>query len=436
MRRFRVFFLFLVLVSCCAGASEFLVIKNQIAEIHYQPGVSPERARQCEADFNTAYALVGKELGFAARTVKIYIYTSTDELLDDIINRFGYDAAFFRATRATPRMSNDYAMWTTIGRGIDFLTHEYSHRIIEQLAGIGSQVNYRWFDEGLADYEGNKALALASPGLAKAKIEQEERYLAGQFESGELLKLDQITTGPQWSDRMVQGQSRLIYAESARIMNWLVDNYGIGKAKEVLERIGKHASFRGAFQEVYGFNPAELEQRYREHLRGLSAALKQKRAGMRFNFTLDDDLWQLVKPLIDDGPDQLEVPEADLRSVYAETGGGSLYLLLTTEGKSNRNPAVSYCVNIDTNSDGKADYQAGFNTGDAWLWDLKGAGYGDPANLQSFISYESFFGRSIKFMLPLSLLKTSGPLRLQLYTFHNGKQANPRKGWVEAVQKS
>ena len=149
-------------------------------------------------------------------------------------------------------------MWTTSGRGIDFLTHEYTHRIIEQLAGIGSQVNYRWFDEGLADYEGNKALAVANPALAKAKIEQEERYLAGQFESGGMLKLDQITTGAEWSDRMTQGQSRLIYAEAARITAYLIDSRGMESAKQVLELVGRHNSFRNAFQQVYGFAPVEL----------------------------------------------------------------------------------------------------------------------------------------------------------------------------------
>ena len=74
--------------------------KADIAEVHYPSGVTVESARQCLKDFNSAYTLVGKDLGYAARRVTVYIYPSTDDLLDDIINRFGYDAAFFRAPPA------------------------------------------------------------------------------------------------------------------------------------------------------------------------------------------------------------------------------------------------------------------------------------------------------------------------------------------------
>ncbi len=104
-------------------------------------------------------------------------------------------------------MHRDYLEWIPPEQQQDvaFITHEYSHRIIEQIARLNSQINFKWFDEGLADYEGQRALAKQSPGDAASQSSSRIILVVNAYVSGALTPFKDITTEKQWDAQIERG---------------------------------------------------------------------------------------------------------------------------------------------------------------------------------------------------------------------------------------
>ena len=62
--------------------------------------------------------------------------------------------------QAIPQMNTNYEAWIPPNVGVWFIGDEYSHRIIEKVAGLNSQTTYKWFDEGLAEHAGLRTWAV------------------------------------------------------------------------------------------------------------------------------------------------------------------------------------------------------------------------------------------------------------------------------------
>jgi hypothetical protein len=184
-------------------------------------------------------------------------------MYQDLITRWGY-SEWVRTVHTTPRMRRDYIEW--IGpeqhHDIAFITHEYTHRIIEQIAGLNSQVNFKWFDEGLAEYEGQKALAKPFPASAESRKEARLRMLASSLASHTLIPLSKITTERQWTAQIDQ-RSQLEYPEAWAALHYLISQYGVAEVKRVLTLIGTGERFSEAFQGTYGFTVDVFEASFR-----------------------------------------------------------------------------------------------------------------------------------------------------------------------------
>lgn len=99
-------------------------------------------------------------------------YNSENGLFQDLIDTWGFSSEWVKTYRAVPRMNPEYVEWLPPYANWRYIAHEYTHRIIEQIAGLGSQTKYKWFDEWLADYEGLKVLAIKSPQTAEGVEKQ------------------------------------------------------------------------------------------------------------------------------------------------------------------------------------------------------------------------------------------------------------------------
>ncbi len=328
-------------------------------------------------------------------------------------------------------MNIDYEMWMITSHDIRFLAHEYTHRIIEQIAGLNSQIFYKWFDEGLAEYEGIKALSIYDSNKAKIIKEQYFKSANDFYKNGTFTNINNMTTEKQWSEGIMLHQNKY-YIQSYVIVNYLIEKYGIKKVKEILEIFSQKNSFNNSFKEIYEISIEEFEKKFFLYLENIKTEKNKKK--LKFDFSVDDNVWINIRNLIDDKKDNINVPEADIRLIYAEIFNNELYILFTTESEMNRNDLINYCIVIDINNDENPDFQIGFNSIYTWLWDLTKAGidsYKDYNNLSYITESEKYFGKTIKFMIPIKYFKDSNEIRINMFTTVNNIQMNRRKNWVK-----
>ena len=248
----------------------FQILETDHATVHSEPGVSQEDSREVGILFENGYRVVGGDLGYPAKRPQLYVYASEQRMYEDLLTRWGYPT-WVREVHTVPRMHRDYIEWIPPGQHQDiaFITHEYSHRIIEQLAGLNSQINFKWLDEGLAEYEGQEALAQLFPAAAHSKAEARQRLLAGSSASGTLIPFFEMTTERQW-DEQIQHGSQLAYPEAWAALDYLVGRYGMARVKGVLVLIGTGKRFPEAFREIYGFTVDQFEASFRTFLSATS----------------------------------------------------------------------------------------------------------------------------------------------------------------------
>ncbi len=249
----------------------FSVLETAHATVRSQLGVPDSDSRQVGLFFEIGYQLVGGDLDYPAKRPQLYVYSSEQQMYQDLIKHWGYPA-WVRSVHTVPRMHRDYIEWIPPDRHQDiaFITHEYCHRIIEQIAGLNSQVNFKWFDEGLAEYEGQQALAKLFPASAESQRAARIGMVAGSYASHSLIPLKAITTESQWSAQIERG-SELAYTEAWAAVNYVMTEYSIAHVKRVLTLIGTGMSFPKAFQKTYGISVDQFEGSFRTSLAYSSA---------------------------------------------------------------------------------------------------------------------------------------------------------------------
>ena len=244
----------------------FGVFDTSYATIYFQDGVSSQRVAEIESAFEVAHAVVVVDLANPDVRPRIYAYRSLDDLSNDLVDYWGYPE-WIRTFRAIPRMNAVYEMWVPPDTWAEFIGHEYTHRIIEQIAGLNSQVNYKWFDEGLAMEEGLRTLAVISPGEAASQRVYYRNATKEAYWSGTYIPLSNLTTDAQWVYWMQGPYVQYIYSQAAAIMEYLANQSGMGAAKLVLLQIGQGNPFPIAFETACGKTIDQFES---EFLTGLS----------------------------------------------------------------------------------------------------------------------------------------------------------------------
>jgi hypothetical protein len=243
----------------------FGVLETSHGTIVYQEGVALTAAQEVGTGFEEAYQVVGQDLGYPEAKPRLYVYRSLDDLLNDLINTWHYPE-WFRTYQAIPRMNRNYEAWIPPEMEVWFIGHEYSHRIIEKIAGLNSQTNYKWFDEGLAEHEGLRTWAVRSPLEAETARQNYWNYVKTGFQAGQWIPLQALTTESQWMAQMETPNKDRIYVEAAVVVDYLITQKGMSQAKAVLIKVGSGTSFADAFQQVFGQTVDQFEAEFIAYL--------------------------------------------------------------------------------------------------------------------------------------------------------------------------
>jgi hypothetical protein len=117
----------------------FSIVETEHATVLAEPGVGYNSEREVGQLFELGYQIVSEDLGTAVKRPSLYVYVSEQLMYQDLIKRWGYPE-WVRTVHTIPRMHRDYIEWIPPlqRRDVAFITHEYSHRIIEQIAGLNS----------------------------------------------------------------------------------------------------------------------------------------------------------------------------------------------------------------------------------------------------------------------------------------------------------
>ncbi len=410
-------------------ARGFSIVETEHAIILAQPGVSPSRAQEVGKQFEIGYQVVAESLAASEKRPRLYVYRAEEDLFQDLIVNWKY-GEWFKNMRAIPRMNRDYEMWIPpLPRGDAwFIAHEYSHRIIEQIAGVNSQFSYKWLDEGFAEYVGARALEKQSANDARIKSQAKLDLVISAQKTSTLIHLRDMTTEEQLV-KLIERDSKLAYAQAAIVVEFLISQSGTAQIKNLLGLVGKGTPFPDAFQKTYSVTIDEFEKQFFDQVAKLGGPTETD-ACMTIDGRAND--WQTFKPLIVDNPYAPIAREADVRQVFAVTCKTNLYLMIVVDSAANASTAVTFALEVDTNGDDKAEYQPGFDRTRAWLWNLKGTGYADmQKNMTELTSkdYKVAVGEVVEFMLPLRLLDNSLSPRIRVYTFVGGQMANRQTAW-------
>ena len=177
--------------------------------------------------------------------IELYIYASADDLRGSMVfpQEWTGGVAFTRFGRIAIGIGPANLAW-----GKKALAHELTHLVVHQMTFNPYGELPTWLEEGLAmrsegplgaDFAGYLRVAIEGDALISA------RSLSSPFSA--------------FGD-----QSRLSYAESFSLVEFLVSSFGTDRMLEMLETFRAGSSYDGALMSVYGFDTDGLDRRWRE----------------------------------------------------------------------------------------------------------------------------------------------------------------------------
>ncbi|MEE8353351.1 MAG: peptidase MA family metallohydrolase [Dehalococcoidales bacterium] len=194
--------------------------------------------------------------------IELYVYGSAADLRGSMVfpQEWTGGVAFTRYGRIAIGIGPTNLTW-----GKKALAHELTHLVVHQMTFNPYGELPTWLEEGLA-MRSEGPLGVDFAGYLQAAIEGDTlistRSLSSPFSA--------------FAD-----QSRLSYAESFSLVEFLVSSFGKDKMLELLETFRTGNSYDGALMSVYGFDTDGLDRRWREYV-GAPAR------------TLATELWRLV----------------------------------------------------------------------------------------------------------------------------------------------
>jgi hypothetical protein len=259
---FNIIFLFIFINAKKYKVNEF---KNVI--IYSWPSINKKKVDEINYKFDLVFKTISNDLEYPDNKPKIFIYESSEDLYNELINTWKY-SSWLKQYNSFPRMNKKYEMWMLLLHDIKFMAHEYTHRIVEQIAGLNSQIYFKWFDEGFAEYEGIKVLSLYDPVKAKSIKAQYYKILSNLYKSKTLTNINNMTTENQWTNGIKLYQNKY-YIQSYALVDFLIKEYGLEKIKDVLELKAKNNSFSDSFRGIYKISIEKFEKKFLLYIKNI-----------------------------------------------------------------------------------------------------------------------------------------------------------------------
>jgi hypothetical protein len=172
-------------------------------------------------------------------------------------------ASFFDKEGIIP-MPINWAQYMTPVLDMRGFSHEYTHTMIESLTGKDSRFAFKWLDEGLAEYEGNACRARLYPDAAAAYWYARRGAVLDAYRSGQLFKLRDISTEPEWSNRIQKSDFEfdLEYAEALVAVTKLMEMRGFSSFLKFLREWHTTKHFARQFENAFGLSLDEFESEF------------------------------------------------------------------------------------------------------------------------------------------------------------------------------
>lgn len=179
--------------------------------------------------------------------IDIFVYGSAADLRSALVfpQEWTGGVAFTRYSRIAIGIPPGSLRW-----GRRAITHELTHLVVHQMTLNPYSGLPTWLEEGLA-MRSEGPLDLEFSASLESAIREGRLFSARSLSSP-------FSTSAQ--------KSVLSYAESFSLVDFLVVNFGSEKMLELLQAFREGNTYDGALTEVYGFDTAGLDTRWRESL--------------------------------------------------------------------------------------------------------------------------------------------------------------------------
>ncbi|MBI4356051.1 MAG: tetratricopeptide repeat protein [Candidatus Omnitrophica bacterium] len=208
-------------------------------DIRLEPGLAQELAQPVGEWLTEARRVIGNDLQFFPKqqvVVLVYRLESFRQLRQEVPEWVAgrYDGKI--------RLPWDPSSGEAALRQITW--HEYTHAVVQGLTNGRCPL---WLNEGLAEWEGAKQLAIPLTALREALAKQP----AG------VIPFAQLSESFQWSARA--DQVTLAYEQSYSIVQLLIDRYGLYRLRRLLRRLNDGVTIDEALQAEYRLSLGELQ---------------------------------------------------------------------------------------------------------------------------------------------------------------------------------
>ena len=241
MIRFRLsilLILFLIFTNASAQAKEWQMNKVQHFIVYSRSDVPEDFVNTVMESAEENYKSVLENIGVSwyqgwswDRPVLIYIYRDQEDYVQNGAQAGWSHGAALIATRTIRTFPSDQGFFDAI------LPHELGHIVLHEFVGLDADVPL-WFDEGVAMFQ-EKAKRLSANKIVRDALSN------GQFIS--LTALSDMRLYVNSDPKTIE----LFYAESASIVNFMINELGKGHFYKMCIELKEHTKFVDALTKIY-----------------------------------------------------------------------------------------------------------------------------------------------------------------------------------------
>lgn len=406
--------------------NKFNIIGSKNLKIYYEKNVENKIAIDLKKEFDIIYDIIGLDLDFPIKKPTFFLYGSIENMRRDLIFRWNYSSYIINYLQGLPAMNDEYELCVHKNSTAQYIAHEYTHRIVKQIIGENKNKLLRWFDEGLAEYEG---LLIQSKMINNDEEYAIEQYLKDFLlyfdqKKGKIYKIEETKNDSEWMD-ISRLSNTIIYKQAALMIHYLIKENGIKKLNRFLKALNKNIDFNKAFKRYFKLGPEDFIDNFFNYIKlekiKYEKYLQIYNENILFDFNGENN--EAIEWLADDGVDNLDIPEADIRNIYTIINNEKFYLLFTTESGENNKKVWSsyYFIEIDINNDGIKDFIINFSKMRSYI-------YYDQNWTE--ISALAYFGNTIKFMIPIEIIHNHKDIKIRIYSRNGEDIYNFPKKWI------
>ncbi len=218
--------------------------------LHYHSGSEAQGRAVLQAAADAIEKVSALEQTQVTFPVKVYLYTTAQEMQPAIApGQQGRGVTVLGEV-----VYSDTAMVSSDVATLDVVRHEVAHIVTGQ-ATKGPFGIAGWLNEGISVYSQTRPLSSDDSALASA------------IASDRVLSIKELNSSASGSSGVTVG---LYYGQAGAIVKFLVETYGADKLAQLLKTFKDGSTADKAFQGVYGFDQAGLDNAWRASV-GLAA---------------------------------------------------------------------------------------------------------------------------------------------------------------------